>query len=249
MKKIIREDKKSGWTQITVADERFYCKQNPETLENMFVPSVTWICSFYPKGYAFYKWLANKGWDEAEALKSAAGDKGSKVHYAISDLIDGKIVKMESEYINPSTEKPEPLTLEEYECILSFVNWYKETKPEFIAHEVVVFNNEVGYAGTVDYICKIKGVPYIVDFKTGAAIWPEHELQISAYKHASAKPDDYKLAILQLGYGRNKKGFKFTDIEDKFSLFMSAFSIWRNETTGQEPFKKDYPLELKLGGE
>ena len=33
------------------------------------------IAGHYPKGIAFYKWLAEKGWDESQALKSAAGDK------------------------------------------------------------------------------------------------------------------------------------------------------------------------------
>lgn len=246
MKKIIREDKKSGLTQITIADERWYAFQK-EDLTWDYVPSVTWIAGYYPKGIAFYKWLANKGWNESEALKSAAGDKGSKVHAAITDLLNGKEVKMEDSYINNSTEKLEPLTLEEYEAIMSFVAWHKETNPIYIASDLVVFNKEHGYAGTVDYVCFIGNQAYIIDFKTSAYVWPEHELQISAYKHSSEQPEKYKLAILQLGYGRNKKGFKFNDIEDKFNLFLAARTIWKNETEGQVPSKKDYPLALKLG--
>ena len=70
MKRIIKtvnEEKKI--VQITVEDERWYSKPNPEKEEELiYVPSVTWIASYYPKGERFYKWLASKGWDEAEAL-------------------------------------------------------------------------------------------------------------------------------------------------------------------------------------
>lgn len=242
MKKIIKEfnEKDNKIVQITVADERWYVR------DGRYVPSVTWIAGHYPKGVAFYKWLADKGWDEAEAIKSAAGDKGSKVHQAIVDLVDGKTIAMDAKYPNPSTRQDEELTLEEYECLLSFVNWAKEAKPKFIERETIVFNNEEGYAGTVDCVAEIAGEKYIIDFKTGQSVWPEYELQVSAYKHGHPDYKDVKLGILQLGYRRNKAGWKFTDIEDSFDLFLAAKKIWAKEQKGVEPKKKDYPVELCL---
>jgi hypothetical protein len=68
-------------------------------------------------------------------------------------------------------------------------------------------------------VCEIAGQPYIIDFKTGQNVWPEYELQVSAYKHA-LEDKGFKLAILQVGYKRNKAGWKFTEIEDKFDLFL-----------------------------
>jgi hypothetical protein len=92
-KDIINKDKERGIVQITTFDERWYARPTEDPITKLprfeFVPSVTWIADHYPKGVGFYKWLANKGWDEAEAIKSAAGDKGSKVHLAIADLIRG----------------------------------------------------------------------------------------------------------------------------------------------------------------
>lgn len=252
MKKEIRKvDEKTGIVQITTADERWYVKmiENKEGIpEVKFVPSVTWIASYYPKGLPFYKWLANKGWDEAEAIKQAAGDKGSKVHQAIEDLVKGNEVKMDAKYLNKTTEKEEELTVEEYECIMSFASWFNRVKPVVLASEQVVFNDAEGYAGTVDMTCEIDGRPYILDFKTGQTIWPEHELQISAYKHALPKDilELPGLATLQLGYRRNKDRFKFTEIEDKYDLFLTAKKIWANETKGIEPLQKDYPPSLRL---
>lgn len=252
MKKIIKEvNKEKGIAQITIMDERWYAKEikNEKTglPEIQFVPSVTWICGFYPKGIAFYKWLADKGWNEAEAIKQAAGDKGSKVHLAIEDLIDGKEIAMDAKYMNKSTGQEEELTLEEYDCLISFVSWFNVVKPKVIQKEIVVWNDEYNYAGTVDLIAEIENEIWVIDFKTGQYVWPEHELQLSAYKHAvDPFKKSPKLAILQLGYRRNKNGYKFTEIEDKFNLFLSAREIWTNETASVEVFKKDYPLLLSL---
>lgn len=241
MKKYIK--KIEGGVQITVAGERWYLFGDGE-----YYPSCTWIVSYYPKGIAFQKWLASKGWDESQAIKAVAGDKGSKVHKAIETLLDGKEVPMEAKYINPTTEKEEELTLEEYECLMSFVEWWRECQPTTIAKELVITNKEYGYAGTVDYVCEIAGERWVIDFKTSQNIWPEHRLQVSAYAHAlkDAHQQIDKLGILQLGYRLNKKKYKFTEIEDCFGLFLATRQIWAEETKGQEPLKRNYPLSLKL---
>lgn len=249
MNKIIRKvDEKLGIVQITTPDERWYVKEikNKETglPEFLYVPSVTWICSFYPKGVQFFKWLASKGWDESQALMHEAGEKGSKVHQAIEFMLQGNDVKMNSKFINKENGLEEELTLEEYECLMSFVSWFNARKPRVIAKETVIFNDIEGYAGTIDLVCELDGKITIIDFKTGQYIWPSYELQLSAYKRASTKVE--ALAILQLGYNRNKNGYKETPVEDKFDLFLAARQIWKNETEGQKPSQKDYPLELKL---
>lgn len=262
MKKIIREVKENI-VQCTTIDERFYIKSIPNEVgdqeQRIYYPSVTWISEFYPKGIAFFKWLAQKGWDEAEAIKIAAGDKGSKVHYAIGDLLDGVEVKMDSKYVNPTTEEMEELTLQEYECLMSFVDWYNTCKPVSLAKELLVFNEEYHYAGTIDYICRIDDQIWIIDFKTGQNLWPSHKLQVSAYSHADFAVTlpvseiievdpvgERKLAILQLGYRKNKKKYKFTEVEDCFDLFLNTKDIWENETKGVEPRQVDYPMSLKL---
>lgn len=264
MKKEIRVvDKENGILQVTTADERWYIrdKVDPETGEAKpeFVPSVTWICDHYPKGVQFYKWLASKGWDEAEAIKTAAGDKGSRVHKAIQDLIEGREIKIDAKYKSYTEDKEVELTFEEYEAVLSFARWHKEVNPVFLAWEFPVWGD--GYAGTVDLLCCIDGQNYLVDFKTSAYIWPSHELQVSAYKHAlglgDAKTEDaketptdatkeLKLAILQVGYRMNKKRFKFTEIDDQYPEFMAAKLIWAKEQKGVEPRQRDYPMSVKL---
>lgn len=250
MKKEIRTVN-GNMVQITTVDERWYARPRVDPSTKLpagfdFVPSVTWIAEHYPKGIGFYKWLAEHGWDEAQALKEAAGDKGSKVHAAVADLLNGITVGMEAAFVNPSTGQPEPLTLEEYRAILSFANWHEGAKPDTIAQDVVVWNDRDGYAGTVDYVCKLEGVLTVIDFKTSKGIWPGHRMQVSAYKAANPAWKDAQLAILQLGYERNKLGYKFTEIADCYPLFLAAKVIWAEETAGQVPSQKDYPVSVTL---
>lgn len=248
MKKEIRTvDKTRGILQVTTVDERWYVRDMVDPVTGLpryeFVPSVTWICDHYPKGVAFYKWLASKGWDEAESIKNAAAEKGSKVHKAIQDLVEGRTVEINSRYKNPATDKEEELTFEEYEAVCAFAAWHKETKPEIIACETAVWGD--GFAGTVDLICRIDGQKYVVDFKTSQYIWPSHELQVSAYKHAG-EFEDAKLAILQVGYRMNKKRYKFTEVDDQYQEFLAAKVIWAKEQKGVQPHQKDYPLRVRL---
>lgn len=269
MKKIIRDvDEKRGIVQITTTDERWYMKPvgNIETgvPEYITVPSVTFIAHSYPKGIGYMKWLSDKGWDEAEAIKNAAGNKGSKVHQACDAILNGHEVRMDSTFMNHDTDKEEELTLEECDAILSFVKFLNDTKKEFdidtIANEVALFSEEYGYAGTIDWLVKFtdketKEVTYwLPDFKTSQYVWPEHRIQLSAYHQTIVNGEntfeklpagaEVKIAILQLGYRLNKNGYKWTEVEPQFDLFLATKQIWQNEHGKEKPSQKDYPLVL-----
>lgn len=258
-KEIITIDEKSGLFRITTLDERWYAVPQMDEETGLpsgyqYLPSSTWIASNYPKGIGFWKWLADKGWDEAQAIKEAAGSRGSKVHQVAGDLEDGKTIPLSSQYPNPKTGEPEEFTAEEMDCIVSFCKWHEKTNPKLIAQELTVVGD--GYAGTLDKIYLIDGQIVIVDLKTSQNIWEEHRLQISSYSHANfdlkelgISEKDWearKLAILQLGYRKNKNGYKFTEVEDRFDLFKVARQIWANENPDAKPKQRDYPLEIRL---
>lgn len=68
--------------------------------------------------------------------------------------------------------------------IESFLLWLEETKAEFEASEFACFNRSVGYAGTCDALVRINGRRIAFDYKTSPESYPEHALQLSAYRHA-----------------------------------------------------------------
>ncbi len=240
MKIEVRETKENNIIQITTLDERWYMRKS----DKVCYPSSTWISSYYPKGVAFYKWLAEKGWDESIAIKNSAGNRGSKVHQALESYEIKKEIKMDDGFLNRDG-KEEELTVEEWEAIISFDAWHKKFKPKLIKNEHVVWCDEYKYAGTLDRLYEINGEIWLIEFKTSQQIWPEHEIQLSSYFYA-ADPKPVKMGILQLGYKKNKVGYKFTELENKFELFLNAKKIWENENSEAKPKQKDYPTILTL---
>lgn len=244
MKIEVRETTKPGMVQITTHDERWYLNQEKEH----YRPSSTWIASYYPKGIELIKWIASKGWDEAEAIKHERGNLGKKVHEAIESLIKGFRVDMDQHFHNDKGDL-EPLTVEEWECLMSFKEWFDDDVIEVIESEHTVENDLVDYAGTQDLKCRLKsrdGIG-IVDYKTSSAIWPSMEIQVSSYKHADGNENVEWIAILQLNYKMNKlKKYKLTFLEDKFDLFLAARKIWWNENKDVRPKQREYPTSLTL---
>lgn len=256
----------NGIYRITTLGERWYAREvlSPGTglPEFQFFPSTTWIAGCYPKGIGYFKWLAEHGWDEAEALKNAAGEKGSKVHYACTDVDLGRPINIqETKYENPSTKQMETLGPEEIECVSSYIDFVDEYQPVMLANEITGFSDISG--GTVDKIFAVanKLAPqvrqiWILDIKTSKYIWESHKLQISDYSHMNI---DYKklgiteeewagrkLFILQVGYKLNKAGYKLTEIEDCYDDFRNvAYRIWQKENPNARPKEAEYPLILQ----
>jgi len=250
MNKEIREISDDGKTiQVTTWDERWYMKietdDKGKVLSKKEYSSVTWIGSYCPKGIGFYKFLAQHGWDEAEAIKNEAGNKGYKVHKGIEELLLGNEITIESEIVNHDGV-PEKVTLEEYDALMSFVEWFDEVKPKPIESEIAVFNDEHMYAGTVDFICEIDGKVTLIDFKTSANIYESHEAQLSAYNYALEHKIEQQ-GILQLNYKKNKKKkWKYTEVEYDLDLFLAAKKFWYKACSNIQIFQKDYPTSLSI---
>lgn len=261
MKKVFSlVDEKRGIVQVTTDDERFYIREGRDeetgNPKHIWLPSSTWIASFVPKGIGFYKWLADKGWDEAEAIKTDRGKYGTRVHKAIELLLTGNEVAMDEELIDPYSGMLEHLNYEEYWALNTFAAWWKElTKDhtvEVITTEYSVWCQELGFAGTVDVVLKVDEEFWIIDFKTSQNVWLSHEAQLSSYKHALLLDPDMKignepkLGILQIGYGRNKNGYKFNEVGDCFPLWQAAQSFWQREQGKAKPRQVDLPLKVSL---
>ncbi|HIG93975.1 TPA: hypothetical protein HA234_07305 [Candidatus Woesearchaeota archaeon] len=244
----IRES--NGLVQVTYVEERWYHKKDSD----IFAPSITYVVHYYPRGAGFDKWLADKGMDDAEAIKKAAGDKGSRIHAAIEDLLSGKEITFDKKYFSKEDGTEKDLSVEEWEALLSFSAWHAKYKPKVLRVEETVFQDPTedfksGFAGTVDLVCEIEGELYIIDFKTSKDIYPSHRLQVSAYKHIIQKayPErKINLAILQVGYPRNKNRYKFTEIDDEFETFKAVYKIWECEVKYKKPLQKDLPIKIKL---
>jgi hypothetical protein len=169
--------------------------------------------------------------------------------------MQGKPVNTNAKYADRSGVEKE-LTPEECEAINSCLNFLQDTNPKIHLVETIVKNKEVGYAGTMDVVCEIGGELGILDIKTSQSIWTSHKIQLSSYLHAfkgiettqihagkeikvMKKPT--KLWILQLGYRRNERKWKLTEVEDDFDGFILAYKLWQREAGKVVPKKLEFP--------
>lgn len=249
----IKKTRTDGIIQITTLGERWYAK------EEKFNPSITWICRYNPKpvSEALLKYYAKNGYDESKALRDEAAQRGSKVHQAIDVLLQGGKVTFESPFADPDypndEKKRSTLNPDEYWLVMTFADWWQDLCAN---HAVQVVDTEktvwveaaegeqYGYAGTRDIKLIVDNEPWAIDIKSGQHIYDEHELQLSAIKHAD--PDSPKIFVLQVGYYANKRGWKLTEMEDKFNLFRAAMAGWRDANPDSKPKQKDYPPEISL---
>lgn len=67
-------------------------------------------------------------------------------------------------------------------CAESWFGWVKGKKVEPILVETPLVSERLGYGGTPDIYAKIDGVPELIDLKTGARIYPEMIIQVTAYQ-------------------------------------------------------------------
>lgn len=228
--------------QSTIFDERWYDKNVNGV--HTFVPSVTWITSYSHKGIGLEKWRANHGWDESQELLREAGDRGYLVHSLITKILGGGEISIDEQVINQNSGILEPIDLHVYESVMSFVSWFSEVKPKVLGNEVVVFNDTYGYAGTADLICEIDGKRTLIDLKTSQNVWLSHKLQLSAYKHCLEGIEN--MGVLQIGYLKNDRRWKYTEVPDKFELFLAVKQSWQEENMNTKVKKRDYPTKLKL---
>jgi hypothetical protein len=249
MKIEIRETKVEGWVQITTIDERFYRRES----DGLILPSATWILNYYPKGKQYQQWRDKLGGAEADEVRDEAGRKGGRVHNAIAALIYNKITrkpfKLAIGDVYPDNEgQLKEFTADEWKTVITFVDWWTDTQPTPIAFEHQCWNETDGYAGTIDFICEIAGERYVVDFKTSKSIWPSHELQVASYCK-TPQGAGCKGAILQIGYTLNKRGWKFTEVEEldeKYVTFLATMRLWWNENKNVQPKQYEYPATLEL---
>ena len=232
---------KDGVLQITTADERWY------KVGEQFLPSATFILDSYPKGVGFTQWLKRNG-ENSDLVSQEAMDRGSRVHRAVEVLVAGGTIKHDDKISGGGDEAE--LDAQEYGAVLSFQKWWEATKPTLISSEITVMNLSVGYAGTVDLILKIGDNTWLIDLKTSKEVYPSHELQVSAYSHCTDLEGNAiqvdRLAILQVGYTRNKNGYKLTEVKDDFETFVALKKVFDKEHGADKPKQADYPLSITL---
>ena len=239
--------------QVNVLDERFYQSLNKS---DVYYPSVTTILEAYMKGYGFNDWLKQVGYN-ADIILERAGEQGSNVHNMIDMYINGFRVSCMNDDMRPR------YTLNEWQMFCKFIDFWDKNTPETFVNEFVIVSDTLRIGGTIDFIGKISGETWLIDFKTSNAIHKTHELQLAAYAVMwNEFNPDYKIdrtGILWLNAqtrGEDKTGKKIQGkgwqlkeferpYEEAYKLFRHTQAIWNEENPNYKPKNLIYPMEFK----
>ena len=187
------------------------------------VPGVTTILGILNKP-ALVKWANNLGLQgiDSSRYRDEMADIGTLAHYLIMCHLTGQ---------TPDTADYSPNQLEMAEnATLSYYEWEKGHDIEPILVEAALVSPQYGYGGTVDLYAAVDGVPTLVDFKTGKAIYPEMVYQLAAYKQL-LQEHGYEVGparILRIGRDADE-GFEekvVTGLERQWAIFNHCLGIY-----------------------
>lgn len=238
--------------RITFLDNRFYVHPNGN-----YYPSATTILDAYPKNAGFYEWLKKAG-DDADNIRDEAGRKGSVIHDLTEQYDMGVEVSLLDDQGNINCRMNEWAQFERY------IEFRTRFKPEIIDIEQNLVSDVLGFGGTRDRIIKLNGKKYLLDIKTGNAIYNHFWLQLEAYTqleydinketfdgicilwlNAKTKTDGKKESI-------QGKGWQLIIEEDKtarakyWKLFQATHKLWLEENESMQPKNLSYSLTHKF---
>src|SRR5207245_1046595 len=116
-------------------------------------------------------------------------------------------------------------------AVESWKDWAASVHLEPLAIERTVYCVECGYAGTLDLYARVKGVPTVLDWKSGRAIYPEAFLQNLAYRHAAAGTGlaSSQGLIVRLPKQLDDPAWEVMPVPATLTLedFLAALRLWR----------------------
>jgi len=101
----------------------------------------------------------------------------------------------------------------------------------FEAIEQPLFHSGYGFCGTPDRIAKYystahgKGMPAIIDLKTGTTVYPSTAIQLAGYAILADIPTARRLAVQLLPTGKFKVT-EYTDRKDR-EIFLAALAVYK----------------------
>ena len=199
----------------------------------------------------------------ADRHRDAAGDRGSLVHAQAEDLVLEHARESSRLTLEGATVRPWPADIAGYQR--SFEAWIADYRPEFLAAEASVFNRAQVYAGTLDAIVRVhlpdgSTLVVIVDYKSGASLYPEVALQLAAYARAefAGAPDgvtELPLPVIEAGAAlhllakprRNGRLYEFPFVridQPIYESFLFAREVYRfTSDLARSVFLQDVTME------
>lgn len=139
------------------------------------IPGATSITSQLDKP-ALVPWSNNLGLEgiDVRTYVDKLAEVGKIGHY---------LVECEFKNEKPDLSPFPPELIDKAEnAVISFYAWEKDKEIKPLLVEAPMVSEEHQFGGTVDFFGDVDGKQTLVDLKTGKALYPEHIIQVAAYK-------------------------------------------------------------------
>lgn len=180
------------------------------------VPGATTITGLLNKPH-LVRWANKLGLEGIDSSKytDEAAAVGTLAHALVQAHLQG-------ETLDTTMFSPTQVDLAE-NAVLSYLEWEKRHKIEPLICEVPMVSEKLRYGGTVDCYCRLDGIPTLIDFKTGKAIYDEYFVQTAAYKELLLEHGYLVERVQILRIGRDEtEGFEeraITSTDRYFQIF------------------------------
>lgn len=243
MKTYFNIDESENGKRIDLFGENWY------KLNDILVPSVTFIQSATHVNKQLAKYLQEFG-ENASKDFYRKGEIGTELHRLIDLWLNGNPIS----FYDLNTKLDDDMRLDVWQRFDNFMKFADKilSKVEIIHSEKTIFNEPVGYAGTLDCLVKdLKGKYHIFDWKTSEAAHKEHKSQISAYAFALNLEIEVETANIVCIHGANsktKQGYSLTTLnQDEINQYFELF-IWYKKAFEREiktPLIKSLPISYE----
>jgi hypothetical protein len=110
--------------------------------------------------------------------------------------------------------------------------WAKDVDLVPLAIERVVVDPVIGFGGTLDLYATVRGIPTVLDWKTGKTVYPEHLVQNVAYRHAAARngmASAQGMVVRLPKYAEDPPEPEVVLVPDTVTIdhFRAALTLWR----------------------
>jgi hypothetical protein len=260
-------DRDGEWERYAAAIEWRQIDGKAEVTRFAFLRGVTAILHRAWGKPALMNYLRNQSPEAIEKKFHYAGEKGDAVHQFIARVLSGEPFNLSTVVRSEDRITDRQLKYPEWDCVLSMSRFWAMHEPKLIAHELSVANLTKGYAGSLDAIVRLTkscglgpkkgcdcekfiGRLLLLDWKSGAGIWPDMGAQVAAYANADLSKILHGnrlggTAIVRLGT-KHRNGFegKFFNVEKtrkNWKRFQSAINI---DDADYKPFDPDCIFDI-----
>ena len=162
---------------------RTYFRDEDE--KKKYIYSSTTIINVIDKGIGFRNWLKLYGAETTEIMQKAAL-KGTMIHVCCSIISTQGFLNTTLKIMDKGRDYE--INQDIYNNIIAFKKFYNDYKPVIMAIELMLYDPDIPFAGTCDYIAFMKdkktGEPQLclIDIKSGKEYKTQHTLQLTSYK-------------------------------------------------------------------